>query len=92
VENQENARSPLCYGYGRLSTALPNLTRAAQEELVRRYWLEHLQPAGVEPARATPRSQSVGTAERFSGKPAPAITLWHAGLIGRFGLRLMEQR
>jgi DNA invertase Pin-like site-specific DNA recombinase len=48
VENQENARSPLCYGYGRLSTALPNLTRAAQEELVRRYWLEHLQPAGVE--------------------------------------------
>ena len=48
MTTSKRLQGSLCFGYGRLSTALPNLTRAAQEDLVRHYWLEHLQPAGVE--------------------------------------------
>jgi DNA invertase Pin-like site-specific DNA recombinase len=38
---------PICYGYGRHSTAKQEFTRAAQRAKVKAYWRQHLKPKGV---------------------------------------------
>ena len=38
---------PICYGYGRHSTAKQEFTRAAQRAKVKEYWRQHLRPKGI---------------------------------------------
>ncbi|MGB8854354.1 MAG: recombinase family protein [Pirellulales bacterium] len=64
-------QGPLCFGYGRLSTGLSNLTQAVQEGLLRDYWREHLEPAGVEWGGFLfdePRQGNTAFAERNQGR------------------------
>ena len=44
---------PVCYGYGRHSTAKQEFTRAAQRAKVKEYWRQNLKPADLPPLNGT---------------------------------------
>ena len=47
MQNQNDRRRARCFGYGRLSTAKPDLTADVQEEQTKDYWQQQLEPAGI---------------------------------------------
>lgn len=47
MQNPNDRRKARCFGYGRLSTARPDLTVDVQEEQTKDYWRQQLEPAGV---------------------------------------------